>query len=80
MFVADAYGTIYHFDLNEDRTALKLSGPLTDKVANNESELHDFIFAQGLDTITDMKVGPDGYLYVLSYSGKIFKVSEKNRQ
>jgi glucose/arabinose dehydrogenase len=77
MFVADAYGTIYHFDLNEDRTALKLSGPLTDKVANNESELHDFIFAQGLDTITDMKVGPDGYLYVLSYSGKIFKVSEK---
>ena len=80
MFVGDAYGSIFHFDLNNDRTGLKLAGPLKDKLANNESEMKHYIFAQGLDTITDMKVGPDGYLYVLSYSGKIFKISEKNQQ
>jgi glucose/arabinose dehydrogenase len=37
-------------------------------------ELRDLIFAQGFDTVTDLQVDPDGYLYVLSYSAKIFKV------
>jgi aldose sugar dehydrogenase len=77
LLVGDAYGNIYHFNLNENRTQLKLSEALSDKIANNDFETKDFIFAQGLDTITDMKVGPDGFLYVLSYSGKIFKISEK---
>jgi aldose sugar dehydrogenase len=75
IFVADFYGRIYHFDLNENRTELDLNGPLSDKVANSDLELQDLIFAQGFDTITDMEVGPDGYLYVLSFSeGKIFRI------
>jgi aldose sugar dehydrogenase len=77
MFVGDAYGTIYHFDLNENRTELKLNGSLLDKVANNDSEIQDFIFAQGLDTITDIQVGPDGNMYILSFAGKIYKVFPK---
>jgi glucose/arabinose dehydrogenase len=77
VFVADSYGRIYHFDLNENRTELDLKGPLSDKVGNSNLELRDLIFAQGFDTITDMEVGPDGYLYVLSYTGKIFKVIPK---
>jgi aldose sugar dehydrogenase len=80
VLVADAYGTIYHFDLNENRTGLKLNGSLSDKVVNSELELRDLIFAQGLDVITDMEVGPDGYLYVLSFSGKIFRVFPKDIQ
>jgi aldose sugar dehydrogenase len=56
---------------------LDLNGPLSDKVANSDLEMGDLIFAQGLDTITDMEVGPDGYLYVLSYTGKIFRVIPK---
>jgi aldose sugar dehydrogenase len=68
VFVANSYGTIYHFDLNEDRTELDLNGPVNDKVADNDLETRGLIFAQGLGTITDMEVGPDGYLYVLSYS------------
>ncbi len=75
IFVGDFYGRIYHFDLNENRTELDLNGPLSDKVANSDLELQDFLFAQGLNTITDMDVGPDGYLYVLSLSdGKIFRI------
>ena len=61
-------GTIYHFDLNENRTHLALDGPLSDKVANTYEELEDVIFAKGIGLVTDLQVGPDGYLYVLAYS------------
>jgi len=62
-------GIIFHFDLNKDRTGLKLNAPLKDKIADNTQnmqELKDITFAKGLGAITDIKVGPDGYLYVLS--------------
>jgi len=67
VFVADANtGSIYHFDLNEKRTELKLHGPLKDKIANTIQESQEFIFANGFGRITDLKIGPDGYMYVLS--------------
>jgi glucose/arabinose dehydrogenase len=78
MFVADFNkGNIYHFDLNEKRTELILLGPLQDKVADKSAELKDIIFAKGFGRVTDLQVGPDGYLYVLS-SGKIFRIIPKN--
>jgi len=77
VLVGDALGRIYHFDLNKNRTQLDLNGTLQDKVANSESELQDAIFGQGFNTVTDMEVGPDGYLYLLSYSGIIYKISPK---
>jgi glucose/arabinose dehydrogenase len=70
-------GVIFHFDLNKDRTKLKLSGNLRDLVADNNEELQDIIFASGLGRITDIEVGPDGYMYVLSaYKDKatIFRI------
>jgi aldose sugar dehydrogenase len=71
MFVADFHnGNIYHFDLNEARTELDLTGDLKDKKANNADELEDTIFGRGFGGITDMEVGPDGNLYVVSlYQG-----------
>jgi aldose sugar dehydrogenase len=67
MFVADFHnGNIYHFDLNEERTELALNGDLRDKVADKVDELEGVIFGQGFGGITDLEVGPDGYLYVLS--------------
>jgi aldose sugar dehydrogenase len=67
LFVADANtGSIYHFELNENRTALKLQGSLKDKIANSIEESKDVIFANGFGRITDMKIGLDGYMYVLS--------------
>ena len=67
MFVGDFHnGYLYHFDLNKKRTGLSLEGPLADKFANNEDELKKVIFGHGFGAITDIEVGPDGYLYVMS--------------
>ena len=67
LFVSDANtGTIYHFELNNNRTGLQLNGPLQDKIANNMNELKEISLVTGLGRITDMQVGPDGYLYILS--------------
>jgi aldose sugar dehydrogenase len=76
MFVADINnGRLYHFDLNEDRTKLMLDGVLSDKVADNPGELDAVIFGTGFRSISDIEVGPDGYLYLLLYGpGKIVKV------
>ena len=71
-------GLIYHFDLDKDRNQLLLKGTLKDRVANSSKEMDDVIFAQGLAPggISDLEVGPDGYLYVLAYGpkGAIYKI------
>lgn len=78
MFVADVHnGRIYHFSLNEDRTHLVLPSPLAGKVIRsiNADGLDQIIFGQEFGGITDLKIGPDGYLYVVSVGlGKIFRV------
>ena len=67
MFVGDFHnGNIYSFGLNEDRTQLELEGELQDKIADNLDEIQDAVFGEGFGGITDMEVGPDGFLYVLS--------------
>lgn len=87
MFVGDVNNqNIYHFDLTKDRTELSLHNPLQDKIADKVEELYDTIFAKGLGRITDIEVGPDGNLYILSHSwnddnnsmiGNIFKISKR---
>ena len=77
IFVGDINnGRIYHFDLNEDRTGLMLEGALGDGVSDNIGELAPVIFGTGFRSISDIEVGPDGYLYILTYgtSGKIFRI------
>ncbi|HJR84915.1 MAG TPA: PQQ-dependent sugar dehydrogenase [Nitrososphaeraceae archaeon] len=67
IFVGDANtGRIYNFDLNNKRTELQLIAPLDDKIADNFGELSDVTFASGFGKITDMDVGFDGYLYILT--------------
>jgi hypothetical protein len=71
MFILDiTNGKIYHFDFDDRRESLVLSGNLSDKVANSDQELTQFIFGSGFAGITDMDVGPDGYLYVLSFGNE----------
>jgi aldose sugar dehydrogenase len=76
MFVGDVNtGNLFNFKLDEERTGLDLAGPLADKVANTPEELQDNIFGSGFGVITDIQVGPDdGYLYVLTYSGTIYRI------
>jgi glucose/arabinose dehydrogenase len=69
LFVGDInYGRLYHFDLNKNRTGLQLSGELADKVLNGRDDLTPVLFGEGFAGITDIEVGPDGYLYVVSYA------------
>jgi aldose sugar dehydrogenase len=66
MFVGDANnGNIYHFDLNDERTGLLMKGSLEDNLATNLAQLEDIILGREFGGITDLQVGPDGYLYVL---------------
>ena len=66
LLVADHIGNLYHFKLNENRTELKLNGSLADKIADAQQEADPLKLGHGFGIITDMHVGPDGYLYVVS--------------
>lgn len=76
MLVADVhFGRIYNFNLNENRTDLVLEGPIADKVAETDAEVEQLIFGSEFGAITDLEVGPDGYLYVLSFGqGAIYRI------
>jgi aldose sugar dehydrogenase len=79
MFVADAkFGNIYRFDLDENRTSLAIYKSLADKTANNMEELERVIFGRGFGRITDMAIGADGYLYILTSNtddqGAVFRI------
>jgi aldose sugar dehydrogenase len=78
MFVGDVHnGRLYHFELNQERTGLVLPEALLDKVIQTPASpgLEDIIFGQGFAGITDVEVGPDGYLYVVSIGqSKIFRI------
>ena len=84
VFVGDVRGNIYHFNVDKDRTDLLLNGPLADEVANDFSEIEDLIFARFPGVVTDMKVGPDGYLYILLYQvlgqedGELYRIVPSN--
>jgi aldose sugar dehydrogenase len=76
MFVGDYNkGNLYHFKLNQNRTGLVLGDRLADKIANTPQDAKPVIFGTGFDGgITDLQVGPDGYLYVLTFAGAIYRI------
>ena len=76
MLVADVhFGRIYDFNLTANRTNLVLEGPIADKVAETDEEVEGLVFASDFGAIADLEVGPDGYLYVLSFGqGAIYRI------
>jgi glucose/arabinose dehydrogenase len=76
MFVGDIKnGNLYDFNLNQARTGLVLNGTLSNKISNTPNDSRPLIFASGFDGgITDLQVGPDGYLYVLAFAGSIYRI------
>jgi aldose sugar dehydrogenase len=82
VFVGDYNdGNLYFFMLNKDRTGIGLdsnqqSAGLSDLVVDNENELNAVNLGNGFNSITDIKTGPDGMLYVLSFGdGSIYRIS-----
>ncbi|MDN5846750.1 MAG: PQQ-dependent sugar dehydrogenase [Candidatus Nitrosocosmicus sp.] len=82
MFVGDINnGLLYRFTLNEARNNIVLDSTysgnlqaLEDNRIQNPKENLPLIFGQGFGGITDIQVGPDGYLYILSYEGSLYKI------
>ena len=70
-------GNIYHFDLNENRTHLIVPSSFVYKTMAtwNSTGASDITFGKGFGDISSLTVGPDGYLYVVSFgSGAIYKI------
>jgi aldose sugar dehydrogenase len=76
MFVGDYdNGNLYHFKLNQNRTALVLGSTLSNRIAYTPEDAKPLVFGTGFDGgITDLQVGPDGYLYVLTFAGAIYRI------
>jgi glucose/arabinose dehydrogenase len=84
MFVGDINnGYLYRFVLNDLRNGIFVDtdngfdshlSVLSDKKVDEPDESQPLVFGQGFGGITDVEVGIDGYMYVLSYSGSLYKV------
>lgn len=82
MFVGDINnGYLYRFTLNDKRDDIFINNTysgdiraLADNEADKPIESQPLIFGQGFGGITDLQVGPDGYLYVLTFPGNLFKI------
>lgn len=67
-------GRLFFFQVNEERDGLVLEGAVSDLVADNSDELSASVLGTGFGGITDIETGPDGYLYILSYNGNIYRI------
>ncbi len=75
-------GDLYFFKIDDNRTAIRIdpsmSGhtDLTDSIADPQDDLSPALFARGFGgRITDIETGPDGYVYVLTYSdGRLYRI------
>jgi glucose/arabinose dehydrogenase/plastocyanin len=82
MFVGDINnGLLYRFTLNEARDGIFINDTysgnielLQDNKIDDPKENLPLIFGQGFGGITDIQVGPDGYLYILSYTGSLYRI------
>ncbi|MGC1132295.1 MAG: PQQ-dependent sugar dehydrogenase [Nitrososphaeraceae archaeon] len=66
LFVGDKRGYIYHFDLDRNRENVI-----------SEGNISSHVFAADLGPISDMKIGPDKALYVLTFANNTGSILEK---
>ena len=86
IFVGDiTRGNLFFFKVNENRTGLQFENNpniANDLIASNEDEIYSITLGSGFKGITDIETGPDGNLYILTYSradggqGALFRISE----
>lgn len=81
LFVGDINnGNLYFFTVNSNRTGLDLGsiGGLEDLVADSTDEANAVTFGTGFGGInggiTDIETGSDGYLYILTFAGDLYRL------
>jgi glucose/arabinose dehydrogenase len=71
-------GNIYIVSLDNKRENIfldKSKKNLLDKVVDDDDEANSLLFGTGFGGISDIEIGPDGYLYVLSFKeGKLYMI------
>lgn len=81
LFVLDCiHGNLYRFELNQNRDGFVFGSTwLSDNVANIGESMEEIIFGTGFGCATDIEVGPDGFLYIVSHShGTIYRIIPKS--
>lgn len=69
-------GRLYLLRLNQDRDGFVLGGLLADKVADGDAQESLVSFGSGFGVVTDLQVGPDGALYVMSLTnGDVYRIA-----
>ena len=69
-------GRLYLLQLNQARDGFVLSGVLGDKVADGDAQESLLAFGSGFGVVTDLQIGPDHALYVLSLSeGQVYRIA-----
>jgi aldose sugar dehydrogenase len=86
VFVGDiTRGNLFYFEVNENRSGLIFNNNpniANDLIASDEEEISSITLGSGFKGITDIETGPDGNLYVLTYSradggqGALYRISE----
>ena len=86
IFVGDiTRGILFFLQVNENRNGLQFDNEpniANDLIASNEEEVSSITLGSGFKGITDIETGPDGNLYILSYSradggqGALYRISE----
>jgi glucose/arabinose dehydrogenase len=70
-------GNLYRFPLNALRDGFDFTAfpDLQDLVAGDVTEQNQVRLGQGFGAITDLEMGPDGNLYVVSIFGAVYRIS-----
>jgi glucose/arabinose dehydrogenase len=72
-------GQLYFFEMKSTRDDFVLSGALADRVADSTTERNLSRWGTNWGVVTDLKIGPDGYLYVCSiFAGRVYRVRPVN--
>jgi glucose/arabinose dehydrogenase len=75
IFVGDYNaGQLYFFKVNKDRDGLQTTGNLADHIADSYDESLKARVGLFPGGVVDIKTGPDGYLYMLTFTGKVYRI------
>lgn len=80
IFVGDCnFGNLYKFELNSNRDGFVFTdSALADRVLNRGETAEEIVFGTGFGCITDIEIGSEGFLYVVSLSdGAIYRIMPK---
>ena len=85
IFVGDiTRGNLFFFEVNENRNGLQFDNNpdiANDLIVSTEDEISSITLGSGFKGITDIETGPDGDLYILTYSradggqGALYRIS-----